>query len=395
VRNLVRLVAQFAVVAGVVVAATGLSASAASAADPSLSLPPRSQTGVPLELIPTSPWARVNTLAMQQGALGTYRDKSTQEIVAVVPASGISWFTKEGAASLGIDAPVRVVTANIDQPTIDAIQARLRDLRPVVPNTYSYGSYFDPEKGAVLIGSDAPQSAFSSVMADYRGQVVYEHTSPSLQSRIDDYAPHWGGSWLQDAAGEHCTAGYSVYLGSYHGIVTAAHCFPLGDSIHDPSGNWFGGVNWRHNYPDTDAEILYGSSYQGMIYADPTVAYYPVRGYSLGVVGASYCVSGSGTYIGSQQIIGNTCGHTDTSNSLQFCSNEYPPPGCANDLIVMEYGNFTVPGDSGAPWYVVGGSGNTYGAYILGSHVGTNSYQMFVEPYTKVHSVYGASVLVY
>jgi hypothetical protein len=90
---------------------------------------------------------------------------------------------------------------------------------------------------------------------------------PVLTSgRTHDSSPWKGGDAITDfSAG--CTSAFAVTIGGKDGLVTAAHCFPTGDSISNEngisggSGNFIGTVGTRETASgSTDAEVINATS---------------------------------------------------------------------------------------------------------------------------------------
>lgn len=205
-------------------------------------------------------------------------------------------------------------------------------------------------------------------------------------SRHDDGASHWGGAELDINNSPQCTSGYSIKVGSTNYMVTAGHCYASGATVYGGTGINWGKITQRRDYPNTDVELISGSQYSGQIYVSST-GHNAVIGYTTGAIGTSdYCVSGITT--------NNHCSYVETNNNMTVTFTN----GNRTSGLIQLVGNGTLPGDSGGPAYEPW-SGKTI---ILGSVVGgstscspiPNSCIVYIEPWTRVQSLYGATIVV-
>jgi hypothetical protein len=231
---------------------------------------------------------------------------------------------------------VRVETSQLDHGTIDrigeAIRARRADLMD-----YSLGYGFDPESGTVLLRSDAPPSAFASILDAYPGMITFRFAKFELTSSSNDPQPHSGGANLNGAL--NCTSGFTFKFNSTgtRYMVTAGHCNPHGTSTNM-------GTVWQDSqvYPYWDFELVRGHTYQGRLY-DSANFTRPVVNAQNPAVGSSYCTRG--------RTSGTVCSYIVRKLNQTICFLEYP--GCAHNLVEFYRTDekFPQPGDSGGPLY--------------------------------------------
>ncbi len=329
--------------------------------------------------------------AAARGAVGTYFDRATGELVALLPKSSGGAVSAADASSLVANAssaglPARVELATVDKATIDNIQAALASLRPSISPAYAYASYFDSSQQKVVLQSNAPASLFASVTAKFGDRIEYV-SGFTLASRHSDAPPHWGGAVVVGPAYGRpgyingCTTGFAVTRGGLNYMLTAGHCFPQGsaNSLYNGpnlSGYYMGYVSWQAG-STVDAELIYGSSYQGYIYTGE-YAFKPVSGAGNPVVNATgYCASGINS--------GTNCGHTDISNTAQICEAQY----CLSNVSVFKFGVNIQVGDSGGPLYLDGGTI----VYARGELIALTSSVFYAEDWSQLSSYFGISIL--
>ena len=344
--------------------------------------------------------------AAANGAIGTYYDESTGELVALLPASHGSSVAAADASSLVAKASsaglaARVEPATIDKATIDGIQSALLALRFSIPLAYNYAFYFDPSKQKVVLQSNAPAESFASVTSKYGDHVQYSGTGVVTLSRMSDGPPHYGGA---DVVGPDegtlartgCTTGFSVIHNGATYMLTAGHCFRAGSTnplynYHCTNtgsgctsiaggGYYMGYVSWQGG-PSVDAELISGSAYSGYIYTSAT-AYKPVAGAGDPVVNATgYCVSGAYSQ--------TNCGHTDISSTGNICETIGSQRWCVNNLSIFQYGVMPTWGDSGSPVYLDAGSEVAIRASVIALGYGT----FYAEPWSQLYSYFGISIV--
>jgi hypothetical protein len=205
----------------------------------------------------------------------------------------------------------------------------------------------------------------------------------SGQPRSNDPQPHSGGALLVNSAdSEFCTSGFTVSKGGTNYLVTAGHCYDLNTMTYNatPGINPMGSVVYRAT-TTVDDELIQSYA-QGKIYVGPTTlkpvagAYDPVASYN------QYCLSGYWS--------GVTCGHTDLTNGGYFC-----PYFCANWFTIFG-GTPPQQGDSGAPWYLDGGSWVSVSATLSGHWCpsgSTTGCSIYASPWTLIKSYFGVSIV--
>lgn len=324
-----------------------------------------------------------NDLAAVEGAVGTYFDAATGEVVAVLPPGNAGSFDTAAASPLtyaaSVGVPARVAKATIDKATIGEIEGALTSFRASLPTAYKYAFFFDPQRQVVIIQGDAPESAFASILSQFGAHVLYQRGTMSVDSRSADSPPHKGGASIIDAIGHSCTTGFTVVYQGTNYLTTAGHCFAQGAMTWNTyvGTNQMGAVYWRAG-STVDVELVYAEA-TGRIYTSSTAtkpvagAYDPVVGYT------QYCMSGYTS--------GVICNEIDWSNSVHFC-----PYFCADNFAGF-YGTMAQNGDSGAPWYLDGGSWVS----IAASHSGHFCQQYstctnYASRWSVIASYFGVSI---
>jgi hypothetical protein len=138
-----------------------------------------------------------------------------------------------------------------------------------------------------------------------------------------------------------------------------------------------GSVWWQAD-SFVDAELVAGSTYAGYIYTSESAAARVTSAGDPVVNGTGYCASGINS--------GQTCSHTDTSNSGTVCEGGYL---CAYNLSVFSGGGQTQEGDSGGPVYLSGGS--TVAARGMLIAIASGSI-FWAEPWSQLNSFFGLSI---
>lgn len=304
-------------------------------------------------------------LASSMGALGVYRDGAAY--VVVRPAS------RPDLASATLSVPgleVRIKAVDIELKTLDRVSADLEGLRPTVKGSYGFG--FDPESATFVVQSEAPKSAFASVISTYPGLIDFHSGKWDLTSWDNDGQPHWGGAWVQGDPGG-CTSAFTIADNNHHAyMVTAGHCFPQGTVTNM-------GTAWRPSdtYPFYDFEFITGHSYAGYMY-DSATTRRPVKNASNPGVGYVYCTTG--------RTSGFNCDWTVRRLNQTMC---YGKNGeCYHSLAAFNRpsGIPVQPGDSGGPLWVkysdgtAGVRGVTSGRFW---DVGTFSWLSYATQYQQ------------
>ena len=203
-------------------------------------------------------------------------------------------------------------------------------------------------------------------------------------SRNTDSSPWYGGDWLDNPDGTHCTSGFTVFDGS--GIrhnTTAGHC-TAGASYQNGQGYGF-----TNNYSYGDHQI-----------DGQTISTYP--GTAAGVVFTSYSTA---TYVESQSYIqyagedvcldgyytGQSCGKVTLVNFCWLLSGNI---SCGLDLAQADY-RLVQGGDSGGPVYSYNLNGLLNARGIIAGMQGSDGHTAFYTDITPMQNVLHVNVLPY
>jgi hypothetical protein len=256
--------------------------------------------------------------------------------------------------------------------------------RSLVKGNYAYSLWAGDSKLHVTAESAADAAVIQKALGD---RVVVTVGGMSRAGRLDDGEPHFGGSGIQQNAGNTstntCTSGFTVRRNADGGTgaITAGHCY--GNGIYAYSGPQYYGYTWgKVSFPAYDIlGIRSGSeTYDNVIHVDPCCpSNRYVVGYDPAEVGDLVCLSG--------MITKALCGVQVTSTNGYCCDSN----GCTGGLTEgIKNGSVIVrQGDSGAPIYtrygtnaalavgmVVASAGS--GTIVYGEHIST------VEAYLNV-----------
>lgn len=262
---------------------------------------------------------------------------------------------------------------------------------------------FIPRLGKVAVLTDAPRSEFADLLALYGSKIEWVGRSISFLSRHADASPHWGGAEMDgpDAGSLYdCTSGFSVTTsGGLSRMVTASHCFNLGDAVTSPASNTFGTVVRRENFPTQDFELVGGSgaTMDGRIYCK----YSATSTCPVWSTGANpnfsnlYCFSGATSWEQCQQDL--------IDDDFLACHN---PPACTLTTPHLQWfdgpvGYGACPGDSGSPWYryYLGDLVQIVGLTSLGEDWDGNitaclqlAQWSWAEKWTKIRDAYNVTI---
>jgi len=240
---------------------------------------------------------------------------------------------------------------------------------------------YDGQKDKVLVAVEGPRSAAGGLQKRYAGKV---EATPGRMTpewgRYDDAIPFWGGGSIKAVGGGTCTAGYAVWdkATNVTKMVTAGHCQLLFGRWQTQAGKDFGTVERRD--PNLDAELISGKQYNGTIWtggtaeSDSSLKVTSWSGWTF--LGRQLCVSGQTTF--------NHCGHPVSVNGVAVNYSAFGQNNTINSdaAYMMDRGGtdpchcngqFTAPGDSGAPVYELGWNSDTQNnqaATIMGHHFG-------------------------
>ena len=356
--------------------------------------------GITIAPFSNSDWKE---LLASKGALGSYH-RPDGALVVVVPASGSSSFRATDALDYGVS--VDIETADIELSEI----AEIKELAGQVdwqPREGQLGpmALFVPRLGVVKIWSDAPVSAFGSIVEKYPKKVLLVGRGLALTSRQDDIEPHYGGAQMahEGSIQMSCTSGFSVKNAAGNNrMVTAAHCFDLNETVDSPFGSSFGTVKRRDNFPTNDFELVGGSGIgqAPQIYLTSTsTAENPYDG----VVGTddpnfalTYCFSGARTFV--------NCGLDLIEDDAMLCYNQACTVGTTHVMVLDGApGKGSCKGDSGAPVYYY--YQGTIGPIIVGIVIAGDPYDddefaacqayaetVIIEKWSKIRDTYDVTI---
>lgn len=330
--------------------------------------------GAPTEEALAELWAR----ASAAGAIGMYREDDGS-VAVVMPASNADAFTTSEASSTGIQA--RVVSRQIDGETISAIMSQLakRDWSRA-PADAAFGAYFDAKLGRVVVEGNAPPAGFDALVTEWSGDIEYRQVDDvGRLSRRNELAPIDGGAAAWDGGAlPDCTTGFRVSVGGQQHMVTAGHCFSLGQQIRSQdSGSSMGTVVSKALFPAQDMLLLRGAAYSTRIYVGNQTG---VLENISGVANPSltfdnYCYSG--------WVSAERCGNNVTSLNGMYCD-----PGCTISLAVFVGPTVAQDGDSGAPFYIANAN-STNG--IRGMVIAKSGNTMFAHKWSTIRDWWGAT----
>lgn len=305
------------------------------------------------------------------------------------PKAAEAFLAKERAASK------KVVSTAESRAALAIVQARIAAHVAKKGTAYTFGSYSDPDTGAVVLDTDAPSDLVASLTRpdgairsapELKSVAVKVRKAKTTDaSRRSDFAPFWGGAGISSGGGI-CSTGYSVrdWAGTRF-MVTAGHCYANGATVlTETGGRTVGTVSGRALASVTgeplDMELIGGQSYGTRIFTGGVDS-----NSSIPVVAAGAAYVNYSNYCHSGRTTGENCGHTATSTTGQVCTAS----GCKSPVIVYTGGTIQQGGDSGAPFYAKDGSG----AWIRGHVIASNSTTGYVQPWTQVANRYGVSIV--
>ena len=198
-------------------------------------------------------FGRLQAVLQDTGALGVYvRDDG--RIAIVVPASGSSRFHASDAAALGI--PVVVETSAIEPQDLVEIRRLVAEVEKTAKQPdEGFVVAFQARTGKIIINTDLPTTDFAEPLGSYLDEIEFR-PGVAPASRMEDYNSHWGGARM-DGPDSWCTSGFSVKNSAGNPrMVTAGHCFEVGDQVDSPFGDSFGEVKKRRFLPVTSSLLV-------------------------------------------------------------------------------------------------------------------------------------------
>lgn len=319
-------------------------------------------------------FSQVDDYAKKVGGLGIYYDKTTGKYVVRMPRNAHASANSVHVA--GADTLVQQSRAT--KAELTAIRTALEGRQwKADAKKYAYGFHYDAQRDAMSVTTNAPAETMKPLLAKYPVLLQAKYGDVGRDSRQSDPSPHRGGASITNGSSV-CTSGFTI-VSSDRYMVTAGHCFALGQRVFSTGGEQlWGTVRNRASFPYYDFEAVGGGSYGSVIYVGgSTGTTILVSGASDPAVGAAYCRSGQTTY--------EKCSQVVTSLHAQFCDEA----GCTVELISYE-GPAGEGGDSGAPLYqYVSGT-----VQIRGLHIAHANEVMYAERWTTIRSVFHASIAI-
>ncbi|WEH13055.1 hypothetical protein [Streptomyces sp. VNUA24] len=319
---------------------------------------------------------QLDRVATAHSALGVFGEAGTSSPLLVLPSGTSAAEKAQVKAEIPAGLKVRIKVSKLTRNEVSGVFKTLKEAKwHKDARKYGVGYTYDGEKDKVVVNLEAPKSAASSLQSRFPDAV---ETMPGRftpnNNRFNDYSPFWGGGSI-NGGGMTCTAGFTVKhkVDGQKQMITASHCFDWNTEVRTPTGNSLGRVTRIHQW--IDAEAIAGNNYTGRIYTGGYAASESnawVSNYTDWMYwGRKLCVSGQTTF--------NHCGHPISYSTYGFCYMWFGSWHCVdqNDAFLMDRGgtnnpcycngNFTKPGDSGAPVYEQGAWGD---AIIAGIHHG-------------------------
>jgi hypothetical protein len=325
-------------------------------------------------------------IAREGSALGSFWDAERRELVVVAgPDSDIG----EAEVEKLVQGPARLERRDITRKTVDAIREQIAERAfGREAEKYSYASHLDLETGKVVLQTDAPASVTDPLAERFKGAIERRDGKPvqDLFHRRDDIPSFWGGAAIRSGGGT-CSSGFTVRKPSgQRFLTTAGHCYAVGATVRTPASRLVGTVTQRGTlnswwfFDNRDMELIGGQSYSPRVYVGGVTS-----SSSKAVAGAGDPVAGVTGYCASGQTTGEQCNQRVQSTEAIVCTQT----GCKWPVISYT-GGPSQPGDSGAPFYMPGSSGQVFarGAVIAGD--GTTS---FAEKWSRISSTLGVSIV--
>src|SRR3954447_3686369 len=334
--------------------------------------PAKSRAGAP-----DAAAVRATKFARAHGALGAYYDAARKRSVVVTDArSGVT----EAAVDRAVGASARVERRAITKTTVDAIQDPVakRSFSAAAPK-YNYASWLGLKTGRVVLKTNAPASVTAPLQQQFSGLIDKQaDTVRDTFDRRNDVPGFWGGSSISDGSSV-CSSGFVVQKSTgQRFLTTAGHCFAVGQNVTTTDGGRsVGSVTQRGPFlpwplQSFDMELIGGQSYGSSIFVGGTSSATGKH-----VNGAGDPVVGFTNYCRSGQTSGEQCGETVTSVNAQVCTQT----GCKSPVISYT-GPVSQPGDSGAPFYVYGGTD----VHIRGLNIASGGSTSYAEKWSRIAS---------
>ncbi|PIM71304.1 hypothetical protein CTU88_14420 [Streptomyces sp. JV178] len=346
---------------------------------PSASAAPNAPSDTPSQ----AQWKALDKVATAHSALGVF---GLTDTVLMLPAGTSAEKKSQVQAEIPAGMKVAVKISKFTKGEADEVQKSVMSGEwNKTGEKFGLVAAYDGQKDRVHVAVEGPRSAAEALQKRYAGKVEAGPGRGTPQwGRYADSVPFWGGGSIKSPyGGGTCTAGYAVRdnVTGKTKMVTAGHCAPLWAEIQTQDGKYFGNVERRRK--DIDADLIsngWGMDYIGFIWTGGTQdsgSHIQVTNWSgWTYLGRKLCVSGQTTY--------NHCGHPVSANGVAISYNVFGEWNTINSeaAYMMDRGGtdwcscngqFTAPGDSGAPVYELTWDQYTFdhqGANIMGHHHG-------------------------
>lgn len=285
---------------------------------------------------------------------------------------------KSTGASKGADSATRTIrlqTAAHSTRELTAVRDRVTTeagwaakAKPVLSEWYVNVATNTVDVGVTRITPEltrAAQQAFGPLVR------LHQADRPSVQTRLVDSAPWYGGSRINLSTGGFCTTGFSVRQinTGTTGIITAGHCGVVG-TVARNNNVVVGTFVQRSNGQELDGALITGSTYSGRVFGgavDPgtvrrvTAELHPFNGESL-------CLSGS--------VTGENCTGIIAAQDICVTFTDGITRCHLGRITSSNNTRLTQGGDSGGPAYQLRPDGTAwaYGLIIGGPASGTTAY---------------------
>ncbi|MEU5041816.1 hypothetical protein [Streptomyces griseorubiginosus] len=324
-------------------------------------------------------WQQLDKVATAHSALGVY---GLTDTVLMLPAGTPAAEKARVAAEIPAGMKVAVRISKFTKAEKDQLVKSVSSGKwNKTGEQLGLAAAYDGQKDKVQVAVEGPRSAADVLQKRYAGKV---EAGPGRMTpewgRYADSSPFWGGGSIKAVGGGTCTAGYAVWDNAENKpkMVTAGHCAPLWVQYKSADDKDFGYVERRDK--KLDAELITSKQYNGTIWtggtaqSDSRLKVVNWSGWTF--LGRQLCVSGQTTF--------NHCGHPVSQNGVAINYQAFGENNTINSdaAYMMDRGgtdpchcngNFTAPGDSGAPVYELGWADytpNNQAAVIMGHHHG-------------------------
>lgn len=183
-------------------------------------------------------------------------DEAAQRITVYAPDTAFASKAVEIAkAKSGKDVGVDYRKSKYRLSELEAARDEvLRDAKSLAANGVELaGVGLDREGNGIVLRVNDPvkarQAAAVSSSAGLASSVDVEFvqgTRPQTTSREFDTPPYAGGIWLGRGGRHHCTSAFGIRQGTSEFLITAEHCFDVGNDVYQAGGVLIGNVISEH-----------------------------------------------------------------------------------------------------------------------------------------------------